>query len=435
MKKPYSILILVSLVLLLIQCGGVKKLTPEEYNKLSPQEKITYLEKYTSQNPSDIDAKKELYKDYLALDMPDKAIKVMQSIIETDSDQPDVQFEYGEMMMRRGETMIAYQAFRDALNAPGGTKYASRISNYLGGKYSIQQVTSSKADEAFPVFSPDGSKIYYQTNENGNWDIAERDLVSGETKLVLHTSADEELPFISPDGKEMVYTSNADDRRPIDNKFKVREIYIMDFGTGYTKNLTESIADDWLPRYSHNGQFIVFVSERSDLRSVPYTEKQSDVYKMESDGDFHLRLTNDDSNDGGGCFSVDDSKIFFHSNRNGTYDIFVMKADGTLPMTVLGTPESNEVNPFVSPDSIHFVFFSDQGGSYDIYQAKVDGSDLERLTFNPAQNTNPAYSPDGTLVAYHSNQNGNYDIFIVNLKSTSEPTSRELVNRLDNLLR
>jgi tetratricopeptide (TPR) repeat protein len=177
MKKPYSILILVSLVLLLIQCGGVKKLTPEEYNKLSPQEKITYLEKYTSQNPSDIDAKKELYKEYLALDMPDKAIKVMQSIIETDSSQPDVQFEYGEMMMRRGETMIAYKAFRDALNAPGGTKYASRISNYLGGKYSIQQVTSSKADEAFPVFSPDGSKIYYQTNENGNGILLKRILL------------------------------------------------------------------------------------------------------------------------------------------------------------------------------------------------------------------------------------------------------------------
>ena len=104
-------------------------------------------------------------------------------------------------------------------------------------------------------------------------------------------------------------------------------------------------------------------------------------------------------------------------------------------MTVLGTPESNEVNPFVSPDSVHFVFFSDQGGSYDIYQANVDGSNLERLTFSPAQNTNPAYSPDGTLVAYHSNQNGNYDIFMVNLKSTSEPTARELVNRLDNLLR
>ncbi len=421
-------------ILLYLQCAGPKKLTPDEFQNLSPQERITYLEEYVRRNKTDIESMKLLYKEYLALDMLEKAIPVMERIIDQDPYQTQVQFEYGELKIFRGENVEAYRAFRNVLNSAGGTAYASSISRYIGGKYAIQQITTSPFDEAFPVFTPDGKCIVYQTNERGNWDIAEKNLSSGEVRILVGTSSSEELPFISPDGKKMVYTSNADDRRPIDDKFKVREIYLFDLNTGITKNLTVSIADDWLPRFSHNGKYITFVSERRDLRSVPYTEKRSDIFRMESNGDFHTQLSIEESNEGGACFNVTDDRIYFHSNRNGSYDIFVMKTDGTLPMTILGNQESNEVNPFVSPDSQHIVFFSDQSGSYDIYRTKIDGSEFERLTVSPAQNTNPAYSPDGKFIAYHSDQNGNYDIFILNLTSISEPTAHELIRTLDGFL-
>ena len=358
----------------------------------------------------------------------------MEDIIKQDPYQAEVQFEYGELMMKRGETIPAYQAFRDALKSPGGTSYSTRVSRYLGGKYAVQQLTSSPADEAFPVFSSDGSRLIYQTNENGNWDIAERNLNTGETKFLVQTPAAEELPFINGDGTKLLYTSNADDRRPIDDKFKVREIYLLDFASGITKNLTESVADDWLPRFSHNGELITFVTERGDLRSVPYTDKHSDIFRMENDGDFHTQLTNDEANNGGATFGADDNHIYFHSNKNGSYDIFVMKADGALPMTLIQYPNSNEVNPFVSPDSQYITFFSDQTGSYEIYRARIDGSEIERLTMSPARNTNPVFSPDSKTIAYHSDQNGNYDIFLINLQSTSEPTAQELIRQFDALL-
>jgi TolB protein len=418
----------------LIQCGGPKQLTQDEYDQLSPQERVTYLEKYVKSNSTDISAQKQLYREYLDLGMVDNALTVMENIIRQDPYQPDVQFDYGELLIKRGETVPAYRAFRDALNSPGGSQYSTRVSRYLGGKYAVQQVTSTAADEAFPVFSADGRKIIYQTNEGGNWDIAEKDILSGETRMLVSTGASEELPFLSPNGKKILYTSNADDRRPIDEKFKVREIYIMDLETKITKNLTESIADDWLPRFNRDGSKISFVSERSDLRSVPYTEKHSDIYLMESDGDFHLQLTDDDANDGGATFDASDKHIYFHSNKNGSYDIFVMKADGSLPMILIENPGSNEVNPFVSADSQYITFFSDQTGSYEIYRAKIDGSEVERITMNPFKNTNPAFSPDGQSIVYHSDQNGNYDIFIINLQSTSEPTTQELIRQLDALV-
>ncbi len=426
--------LLISIAAFLIQCAGTKQLTQDEYEQLSPQEKITYLEKYTKKNSTDIQSKKKLYKEYLDLNMVEKALGVMEDIIRQDPYQADVQFEYGEIMIKRGETMPAYRAFRDALKSPGGTSYSTGVSRYLGGKYTVQQITSGPADEAFPVFSSDGSKLLYQTNENGNWDITERNLNTGETRMVVNTPAAEELPCLSTDGQKLLYTSNADDRRPIDDKYKVREVYLLDLKKGITKNLTESVADDWLPRFSHNDELITFVTERGDLRSVPYTDKHSDVFRMESDGDFHTQLTNDEANNGGATFGADDSHIYFHSNKNGSYDIFVMKADGSLPMILIENPNSNEVNPFVSADSQYITFFSDQTGSYEIYRARIDGSEIERLTMSPAKNTNPVFSPDSKFIAYHSDQNGNYDIFLINLQSTSEPTAQELIRQLDALL-
>ncbi len=434
MKRLMLLLIMVMLVMTVWYCGGPKKLTQEEYNQLSPQERVLYLEKQIEKNSTDVELKKKLYKEYLQMGMEERAIPVMKQILLQDPYQAEVQFDYGSLMMKRGETKLAYEAFRETLKSPGGSYYTSQISQFLGGKYLIQEVTDDEADEAFPSFSPDGSKIVYQTNKLGNWDIVERDLASGEEKFLVNSYADEELPCYSPDGKLLVFTSNADDRRPIDNKFKVREIYVKDLQSGFEKNLTETVADDWLPRFSHDGKYILFVSERSDLRNVPYTEKQSDIFVMENDGDFQTQLTNQKSNEGGACFSIDDDKIFFHSNQNGSYDIFMMKSDGSTPITILGEAQANEVNPMISPDGEYIVYFSDKNGNYDIYRARVDGSEIERLTFHPSNDTNPVFSPDGKSVIFHSDRNGNYDIFLINLEVITEPTPDELISRLDKLL-
>ena len=274
----------------------------------------------------------------------------------------------------------------------------------------------------------------FQSNQNGNWDIYEIELSSGTLTPVYVDAADEELPCFSPDGKHLLYTTNMDDRRPIDNKFKVREIYKKDVGAGFTQNLTETVADDWLPRYSHDGKWILFTSERSDLRKVPYTEKKSDVYKMEADGDFHQNLTKSESNDGGASFTMDDQKILFHSNRNGTYDIFSMRPDGSNPLTLVGDPAYNEVNPSVSPDSLHFAFFADRGGNYDVFWATMDGTMVEQLTTSQAVDTDPSFSPDGKMIAFQSNRSGNYDIYIINLGVESENTVDGVTQRLNGML-
>ncbi|NOX35992.1 MAG: hypothetical protein GXO78_00490 [Calditrichaeota bacterium] len=429
------LLLVLILGAVLLQCGGPRQLAPDEYEQLSPQDRILYLNRQIEKRPNDVELKKQLYREYLNLGMNDQALAVMEDILQLDPYQADVQYDYGRVLYDMGQYRDAYRAFLATLQNAAGEVYRESIANLVAGKYLIQQVTSDTADEAFPSFSPDGKKIVYQKFVNGNWDIYELDLETGRDTALVSTPADETLPQYAPDGSALVFVSNQDDRRPIESKYKVREIYLWEFTNGGMYNLTQSVADDWLPRFNHRGTRIVFVSDRNDLRKVPFTEKQSDIFIMEKNGAFQLELTKDQSNEGGPCFSVDDEKIYFHSNRRGTYDIFVMDVDGSHVMSIIDDPNGDDVNPHVSPDSLHLVFFSNRDGNYEIYLAQVDGRNQERLTFHPAEDLNPVFSPDGKTIAFHSNRNGNYDIFFINLEVASTAiTTADLISRLTELV-
>lgn len=418
----------------LYSCGGSKKVSSGS-DAFSPQDRIAELTKKVENKPNDISLKRELYKEYLNLQMDDQAAQVMEDIITLDPTLADVQFEYGVLQLRRGKSKQGYSAFLSVLEGPQAGVYEPQISNYVAGKYLIQQVTNAPEDEAFPSFSPNGNKIIYQKYVNDNWDIFEYDLQAQTSSVVISSPADEELPVYSRDGTKIYYTSTAEDKRPIDSKLKVREILVMDLTDRYVTNLTQTVSDDWLPRFNTNGTELLFVSERSDLRRVPYTQKHSDIFIMDENGDFQRNLTETSSNDGGACFSHDGKKIFFHSNRNGNYDIFVMDKDGGHVMTLIDNKNGDDVNPCASPVADEIAFFSNRDGNYEIYTANDDGTNQKRLTFHPAGDFNPTFAPDGKNIAFHSNRNGNLDIFLINLEvATSTQTTQDLISRLNDMV-
>ncbi|RMF59429.1 MAG: hypothetical protein D6748_06395 [Calditrichaeota bacterium] len=435
MSTVSRIVVLLSMVLLVLSCGGVKTLTQQEYENLSTQERIQYLNKQVEKHPEDLTWRRMLYQEYLNADMVPQALSVMEDILARDPYQSDVQFKYGELQYRSGNYKEAYHAFLSLMQSAAGEAYREPVAHYVSGNYVIEQVTSNPADEGFPSFTSDGKKLVFQRKQNDNWDIVEYDFETQSEKVLVSTPADEELPVLSPDEKFLVYTTTSEDHRPIDTKFKTREIVSMDLKDQYVFNLTQSIADDWNPHFDRTGKYIAFVSDRADLRNVNYTERQSDIYIMESDGDFQHQLTTDPSNEGGVCFSADNKHLYFHSDRNGTYDIFTMKTDGSQVMTVIDNPQGDDVNPSASPDSAFIAFVSNRDGNYEIYRSRVDGSGQERLTFHPAIDGSPVWSPDGKFIAFHSKRNGNFDIFLINLQaSTSQLTTNDLIQRLQQLV-
>ena len=78
---------------------------------------------------------------------------------------------------------------------------------------------------------------------------------------------------------------------------------------------------------------------------------------------------------GGGS---EDSKIAFHSDRDGADEIFVMNADGT-GVTQLTDNDDGDWDPAWSPNGMKIAFESDRDGNNEIFVMNLDGGHVVSL--------------------------------------------------------
>jgi Tol biopolymer transport system component len=108
-----------------------------------------------------------------------------------------------------------------------------------------------------------------------------------------------------------------------------------------------------------------------------------------------------------------------------------MNADGSNP-TRLTHGSGADTFPHWSPDGKKIVFISGSGGgdmweillgngSYEIYVMNADGSNLVQLTNNPGNdNMDPRWSPDGTQIIFWSSRDGNKELYVMNADGSNQ---------------
>jgi Tol biopolymer transport system component len=77
-------------------------------------------------------------------------------------------------------------------------------------------------------------------------------------------------------------------------------------------------------------------------------------------------------------------------------------------------------SPTWSPDGRRIAFDSNRQGNYEIYTMKTDGSDQLRLTRSPADDGPTSWSPNGQTIAFDSGRNGNYAIYEMNTDGSDQ---------------
>jgi TolB protein len=188
-------------------------------------------------------------------------------------------------------------------------------------------LTTHPAKDMFPRWSPDGSKIVFESDRSGNDEIWVMNADGSDLKKLTNHSADDGQPVWSPDGSRIAFGSY---------RSGFGDIWVMNAnGTGLF-NVTARTSEDWSPSWSPNGKEIAFDSKPADPEGL-------DIWAVRPDGTGLRQLTPtvDTVNEGFPRWSPDGTKITFTSDKTyGEDNVWVMNADGTNPVALTTSSSS-----------------------------------------------------------------------------------------------
>src|SRR4051794_26382745 len=104
--------------------------------------------------------------------------------------------------------------------------------------------------------------------------------------------------------------------------------------------------------------------------------------------------------------------LLFGSNRTGNEDVYSARPDGTRRVDLTRDSPANDFQPRLSPDGRRIVFVSERSGSRQIWLMRADGSSAHQLTTITGEH--PDWAAGGTQIVFESDHGGSRDIYRMN---------------------
>jgi TolB protein len=231
-----------------------------------------------------------------------------------------------------------------------------------------RRVTNTTTLNITPVWSPDSKVIAYTSyRPSGTFgtfqDIVLSFIEAGERKTPANgdTQRQNYLPSWSPDGSKLAFTTNRDGNP---------EIYVMNRDGSGLRRMTNNPAIDVTPTWSPNGNQLAWVSDRTG---------NPKIYVMNADGTGQRLLIGDSFCDRP-TWSSEPFNDIAYAVRNGPgYDIKIFSVASGQSTRVTDSIGSNE-SPAFSPNGRHIAFTSTRNGKAQIFTISRDGNDLRQIT-------------------------------------------------------
>ena len=259
-------------------------------------------------------------------------------------------------------------------------------------------LTNHPADDRYASYSPDGTRIIFESNRDGNWNIYLMDANGDHTQRLTTSDFDDRGPSWHPDGSKVIFESNRSGKY---------ELYVLSIRNHKVTKVNVALNDGEasFARYSPDGKLIAF--------SIKTSEQETDICIATAGGRKIRSLTNYRLRSYYPTWSPDGRTIAFfsrHETGNTDDEIYRIDIDGSNKRRLTNWPNHNFC-PMWSHDGNKIAYVTSMTDSRpEIYIMDASGKHQVRITYNDEGDTLPSWSLDDRKLLFSGYRNGNYEI-------------------------
>jgi TolB protein len=241
----------------------------------------------------------------------------------------------------------------------------------------LVQVTRNRAEDGYPVFSPDGEKLVFESDRSGKFELYCKDLQDQSLTKLFSSPTEDRHPFWTYKGEQLYFS------RSVKGRY---QIFRYDFESGKILQITDYRGKNALPAVSPSGRFLLITSNRLFGWNVHKIDLKTTISEKFSVGY-------------GGCrarYSHSGDKIVWVSHKvDNKGDLFVTASNKFEPFRLTIDSEKHDYYPCFSPDDKYIVYASGphlKSGNYNIRIIDLKTHRIWQITSDPAKDILPFWS-------------------------------------------
>jgi Tol biopolymer transport system component len=290
----------------------------------------------------------------------------------------------------------------------------------------ILQVTADGTSSVRPSWSPDGTRIAFQTSQDNAYKVYTMAADGSDRQPVTQGKNDDRHPTWSPDGKMLAFDTGTELKR---------EIAIVDLATGARTQVTNLDAFASFPSWSPDGTRLSF---------YVYQKGTLDLWTINRDGTKPVQMTQ-------GLASENRSQCTFACHMpawspDGSR-LAYSDGDQMRVLTMRSDDGTDQVKASVDDPTgrSHFpAYLRDGRLAYVTEHINPGQSWTDIWAITPGANQQPdpllqdvqvqgpfEFSPDGQRLLFASPRNGNFDIYVATLDTAGKDALKKLSSATD----